>query len=222
MSQLNAYLEALLPEPVTVLGFTLKPFCLGHLNLIQRMECDSFLLGFAPTPEGVTKYTLDFLATILVCAMTYEEAKEAFDKDVLTVCEKHVRKDGTFTETFRKASFREYVARWSKELEEGCSKGSINVLEDMGKVQQYVKDAFEGPESYPIENNGGKNKTSGAPWEQGLRDFLLTKYSESEAMNLPLSLAFWEWTKEAENNRQVSIKSEADMNAVELLKKMKV
>lgn len=221
MSQLNAYLTALLPDPTRVLAHSLKPFSLGHLNLIERTGCASFINGFQATPESIVQYTRDFLACVLICAMTYEEAKEAFEADVITLRHRTNNADGTYTETYSKASFSDYVERWIKEVEEGCTSKSINMLLEMSAMQKYVKDAFAGPETYELREDSSKSFKSGAPWEQGLRDFLLTKHSESEAMNMPLALAFWEWNKEAENNRQIAIKSEDDVSAIEMLKAMK-
>ena len=220
MSQLNGYLEALLPKTITVLGFSLKPFSLGHLNLIQRLQCATFINGFQKTPESIVKYTNDFLTTVLVCAMTFEEAKDAFENDTIILQEKIRNKDGTFTERFNKASFTDYAAKWNKALIKACKKKDVNILQEMERLKQYIKSAFAGPDSYPIESDHSAGYKSGAPWEQSLREFLITKYSESEAMNLPLALAFWEWAKEAEKNRQVGIKTEEDINAVNILREM--
>lgn len=222
MPQLDKYLEALLPTPITVLGLTLKPFSLGTLNILQRSNCLTFVNGFKSTPESIAKYVNDFLVTIVVCSMTYEEAKQADETNTITICKRVYKKDGTFTEVFSKASFSEYIAKWNKQVEKACKKNTVNMLQEMAKVQQYIKDAFAGPDSYPLEDKNNSGFKSGASWEQSLREYLLLKYSESEAMNLPLSLAFWEWTKEAEKNRQVGIKSDQDVNAIDILKAMKV
>ena len=220
MSQLNGYLTALLPDPVRVLGLTLRPFSLGALNMLQRKKCTSFVDGFHKSPESIINYVSDFLTTVLVCSMTYEEMREADEQDVITLCERIVYKDKTFREFYKKAVFSSYVQRWNEEIEKACSDNSINMLQEMAKVQEYIKQSFAGPDSYPIENDKDNTFRSGAPWEQSLRDFLLTKYTVSEAMNLPLALAFWEWSKEAENNKQISIKTDDDMDAIKELKKM--
>lgn len=221
MSQLDGYLQALLPEPTQVLGLSLKPFSLAHLNMLQRKQCTSFINGFSDKSAGsLLVYVNDFLTTVIVCAMTYEEVKEADEKDVITLCTRKWNKDKTFREIYHKAIFSEYVERWNKELETACNNKSVNMLQEMEKMKQYIKDSFTVPESYPIEDGADKSFTSGVSWEQSLRDFLLTRYSESEAMNLPLSLAFWEWTREAEKNRQVSMKSQADVDAIAILKTM--
>jgi hypothetical protein len=153
--------------------------------------------------------------------MTYEEAKEAFESDTITLRHKRNKKDGTYTEHYTKAPFSEYVARWNEEMENACKNKKVNLLQEIAIGQKYIKDAFAGPETYEIHSETHSTFKSGAPWEQSLRDFLLTKHSESEAMNTPLALAFWEWNKEAENNRQLGIKSENDIDAVALLKSMK-
>ncbi len=60
------YLLAAIPEPFTILGQRLKPFCLGHDLLFQR-----FGINFATTSEESPEYA-DLIAAVLICANTYE------------------------------------------------------------------------------------------------------------------------------------------------------
>ncbi len=61
------YLLAAIPEPFTVLGQRLKPFCLGHELLFQR-----FNISFAVGAEDAPEYS-DLIAGVLICANTYED-----------------------------------------------------------------------------------------------------------------------------------------------------
>ena len=58
------------PETVRVLGLPLRPFSLGHVILLHRIE-SSFVTGGAPTFE-------DLAASVMVCAQTYREAIQSF------------------------------------------------------------------------------------------------------------------------------------------------
>jgi hypothetical protein len=91
-SQVEEYLAAALPAPVTLLHQRLKPFSLGHRMLLLRKR-SPFLLGDRhPTLD-------DLLLGVIVCAHDYDQAQaellkphEEFNVDItrwLQLCEKH-------------------------------------------------------------------------------------------------------------------------------------
>ncbi len=63
--------EKLTPEPTTVLRLRLKPFSLGHLILLHRVE-SVFVFGGTPSYE-------DLALCVFICSRTYEEAVEGFE-----------------------------------------------------------------------------------------------------------------------------------------------
>lgn len=63
------YLSAL-PEPVTLLGLKLRPYSLGHVLLLHRVE-SAFVCG------GNVTYA-DLALSVFICAQTYREAEASF------------------------------------------------------------------------------------------------------------------------------------------------
>jgi hypothetical protein len=61
--------NAIVPTPWTILGLKLKPFALGHLVLLHRLE-SPFITGAPPTYA-------DLSMAVLMCSQTFEEAIES-------------------------------------------------------------------------------------------------------------------------------------------------
>lgn len=76
MNEYADYYKARIPEPVRILGLKLRPFALGHLVLLHRIE--SYFVGASET------LTYEDLAlSVLICSLPYKEALEALeDKDL--------------------------------------------------------------------------------------------------------------------------------------------
>ena len=68
---IDPFYLASVPEPRTVLGLRLKPFSLGHVILLNRIE-SAFVTG------GVPDYN-DLAASVFICALTFEDALASFD-----------------------------------------------------------------------------------------------------------------------------------------------
>lgn len=62
-----AYLEAAIPEPFTVLGKRLKPFCLGHEILFQRFK-NRFSVESEEPPQ-----IEDLLTGVFICSQRYSK-----------------------------------------------------------------------------------------------------------------------------------------------------
>jgi hypothetical protein len=63
--------EKLTPEPTTLLSLKLRPFSLGHLILLHRIE-SAFVFGGLPSYD-------DLALSVFICSRTYEEAVAGFE-----------------------------------------------------------------------------------------------------------------------------------------------
>lgn len=62
-----------IPEPVVLLGLRLRPYSLGHVILLHRIE-SAFVTGDGPVTIG------DLAMSVLVCAHPYKEALALLDE----------------------------------------------------------------------------------------------------------------------------------------------
>ena len=69
------FLQAAIPEPVTLLGQRLHPFSLGHYILLERFK-SPFLLG------GSADVT-DLFTAVLICCNKYDEFLNLIKEDDL-------------------------------------------------------------------------------------------------------------------------------------------
>lgn len=67
---MDLFYSASVPEPVTILGLRLRPFSLGHLILLHRVE-SAFVLDSEITIE-------DLALSVFICSQTYKGAVETF------------------------------------------------------------------------------------------------------------------------------------------------
>lgn len=72
MNEHTSYYHARLPEPTTILGLKLRPFSLGHLLLLHRIN--SYFVG---DDENLTYE--DLALSVLICSQRYAEAVAIFD-----------------------------------------------------------------------------------------------------------------------------------------------
>lgn len=68
---MNDFYLAAHPEPVTLLGLRLRPFSLGHMLLLHRVE-SAFVVG------GSVGYE-DLAVSVFICAQTYRAAVDSFN-----------------------------------------------------------------------------------------------------------------------------------------------
>ena len=67
----DGFYLAAIPEPQTILGLRLRPFSLGHVILLHRVE-SAFIMG------GVPDFT-DLALSVFICSQSYQETIKALD-----------------------------------------------------------------------------------------------------------------------------------------------
>lgn len=117
----------------------------------------------------------DLVLGVLICSMTYEQFVSFLESD----------------------NFQGEVTEWGRKT--GVD---FDLAAKVGLFNEYMARAFK----QPMVIFEGQPSESGAHWSQVIKVSLLSMgYSHSEAMNLPLSQAFNDFYRQAENNGLVTI-----------------
>lgn len=179
-----AFLEAALPEPVTLLRQQLQPYSLGHEMLLQRIG-NAFLTRQAmPTVD-------DLYWGVYICCHTYDEAVAALRQT--------------------EEEFKALMAAWQKKV---GAISEVELLELMIEFQRYINDGSQCPKFREISRPGqGARRRPGAPAAVALLNCLTgdLHWSRHEALNAPLGLARWHYCAwwERRGNIAITAKDEA-------------
>jgi len=158
-----AYLSAVCPEPVQLLGTRLRPFCLGHWLLLTR-HGNGFLTGH-PTAE-------DLVAGILTCSLTFEEGAalwNAPDRD---------QQVEAWTKQLTAACLREHT--------------TLNLVEKSAVFAGYLSTGQKMP-AYIYEESDAPPVGSPWPQVLKLLLMSELGMSETEVYNRPLTLCWWDY-----------------------------
>jgi len=188
MSQLEQYVRAAIPEPYIILGVKLRPFSLGHYLLMARFDC-----AFAADSEkkgGVA----DLLLGIAICCRTFEDFIEFINEE---------------------ETFNNWFEQWGKEVKKVMAEPSFNILYKIEDFKSYMRNGIDVPEYCPEEREN--SKPSGAHWSQSVLLILTSElgYTYSEAVNIPMSKALYDYFKWAETNGMVSLMGDEDKQYAE-------
>ena len=164
------YLAAI-PEPRTILGLRLRPFSLGHIILLQRLE-SAFVCG------GIPDYG-DLALTVLICASTYEEGIAHLDNPDL----------------------RDELGRWSKQLTGadkwsvrlGFRKPTkIDIAEKAKALSDYISEGSKIPN---YQFNPSDFVEISCPSAQIVKVTLMKemKFTENEILNRSWALCLWDF-----------------------------
>lgn len=184
MTVLDMYTRACVPDTPTILGVKLRPFSLGHYFLFNRYDC-----GYVKSKEedgGI----IDLFLGVAICSRTYEDFLE-FAND--------------------EKSFNEYMKVWGEEITRRIKEDKeFNFVHKMMDFQDYMRNAIVIPKFFYNKNDG---KESGAHWSVSLLNALVSEcgYTQSEALNAPLSKALFDYYKHLENNGVISLMGDDEL-----------
>ena len=188
-SNLNNYVKALIPNTYTIFGVKLKPFSLGHYFLMKRFECK-----FAEEDSNITGGFDDILLAIAICSRNYEQFLEWIDS---------------------KEEFDSWCTEWGMQMHKALKKNSINVLEHIDQFRLYMRDSIMIPKVWNNKDSEAETR-SGSHWSQNIYTVLVSKlgYSQTEALNIPLSQAFYDFYKYLENEGVVTFMEEWELEEI--------
>lgn len=165
----SAFFKAAVPDPHVILGVKLRPFSLGHLILLQRLEC-AFVTGAEPTLN-------DLVCGVFVCAQTWEDNAAWLHT-------------GTVRREFGPLSWREskdrFMARWQRKL---------GLFDFDGRSAAFGRYLHEGSAPPEYDFNPGNSQPVECPTAQIVKIHLLryTSLTESEILNRPWALCQWDY-----------------------------
>lgn len=197
MTQLDNYVRAAIPDPYTILGVRLKPFCLGHYFLMQRFDC-AFATDAKETEGGI----LDLLLGVAICSRSYEEFLDFIADD---------------------DAFNTWMKKWSAYITKEIKHNrKFNFLHKMIMFQEYMKNGVIIPQFFE-EEEAQDAKTSGAHWTQSVLLVMTSElgYTHTEALNAPLSKVLADYFKFAEKSGMVSLMSDEELAMIESNKEEK-
>ena len=178
------YSEALIPKQFICCGIKLRPFCLGHILLLQEMN-NPFI-----APEEIKTNDLDysikhFYVSLLVCSMTYENGYKMLNNFKLLENEwKRFEKNLTAN--------MEADKNW-------------NIFLQFNTFKKYMEYHLDMP-FFEVVNNNNNSLPSGTDWKNSI--FITFKklgYSQTEILNMNMKRLYQEWTTYAEGEGGIKI-----------------
>lgn len=164
------FYSASIPEPTTILGVRLKPLSLGHLLILHRLKS-----AFVTADEPVTIH--DLALSVLVCAASYKEALEVFE-----------RRD--MPKLFKKWHFK-LTGGWLSHL--GFRK--LKVVDYPEKVRQFSEYLQRGSNCPNYSYATSDSKAMECPTIQIVKVTLMREmgFTEAELMDRPWALCLWDF-----------------------------
>lgn len=184
---------ASIPEPVSILGFRLLPFSLGHLLLLHRYD-SAFVTGGNPTYD-------DLALSVLVCAIPYSEGSTLRDD----------------------SSLPEFMRRWHDRITSndalsvklGFRKaGVIDLQKECDLFSGYLAAHSKMPYySY----KPGDFREMKCPMVQMVKVRLMRDmhFNEREIMDRPWALCLWDFVTLKALNNEVSMEDENDFKVAQ-------
>ena len=167
----------------TICGVRLKPFCLGHLILLETLN--NPIISKEVVDVDFEESIGHFFIALLVCGLTYEEA-------VLLLTDDKILKEEL-------KLFCDNLAK-NMELEPGW-----NVPMKLSLFKEYMERYLDIP-FYDEKTKSNGESPSGTDWKSSI--FIIFKklgYSESDILNMPLNKLFLTWTAYAEGEGAIKV-----------------
>lgn len=134
----------------------------------------------SPFVSGSTPEVVDVIFAVLVCSLTFEEAASALDSE----------------------EFGKQIVRWVKTLRK------LNFIDKLHEFQRYWFYGNQIPSYSTTKEEMGE--WSGTPWPQRLKIVLMSElgFSESDVLNRPLRMCWWDYLCFEERRGNVTVLSE--------------
>jgi hypothetical protein len=189
-TQLDNYVKALIPEPFTILGVELKPFCLGHIFLMRRFDCK--FSSDDPTALGGID---DLILGIAICSRTYEEFLEFINTP---------------------DEFLYWCREWGKAIRKHIKKNkSFSIIQQFTLFKEYMKSGVVTPKYWETQSTDDAMQ-SGAHWTHSVLTTLTSDlgYTQTEALNVSVAKALSDYYKHLERNGVVNLMSDEELEII--------
>lgn len=190
-----AYEVAAFPEPYTILGVKLKPFSLGHFQILRRLK--------SPFVDDETKTASsgDLILGVIICSRTYADAEAL----ILDLEQLETLAQAMASET-GEASIDASDSRDSDEW----------VIKKIQLFNEYITKGSAMPGYFENPIDGGVPMNMRQHWSQNVYLSLISDcgYTREEAMNAPLSKAFFDHLAFLEKQGAIQIMSQQEIDAL--------
>lgn len=148
--------SAVAPARWTILGLRLRPFSIGHLILLHRINSPFVCEG-----ERLDYHAL--ASAVFICSRTYEDALEGID-------------DPDLPRAMRKWAKKVTGARWWRRGK------SVNLIEKWAEFERYMR---EGDWTPVFQRDEQRTRKVGLPFVQSVRVKLMDRFrlGDTEVMN---------------------------------------
>jgi hypothetical protein len=216
---LEAYVNATLPPKYTIWGLELKDLCLGHYLLMRKY-------GSNYANDEITNVDIiDLLIGLIICSKTYEQGIDFFNQEPIPFfsfrnfksflsyvsfvkmgkCKYIPKINGTAYGVSKRNGGAFYeISKYGRFVVTLSNNNKINLPQSFSLFSKYLEDGRKMPFYWTTRDD---EKASGSHWSLSLFNVLVGKlgYSSSDALNIPLSKAFYEYAKYAESEGAIEL-----------------
>lgn len=175
------YCNAAVSGQAQILGLKLRPLSLGHVILLKGHDC-----AFVADDERSATIE-DLILGLVVCSQTVEDATAFLDG-----------LDEPAPWWSRLNRSQRQLRQWGNRVKAALRRDKeFSIYERFAMFQRYIADGSKMPRFWILKE---ESSAASAPWYQNVKLALMSQlgYTESQALNLPLSLAFLDYFRHAE------------------------
>lgn len=188
------YTDALFPNIYSICGVELRPLCLGHLMILEKLENPvvSQIAADYPIADGLAY----FYAALLVCALSYEDNIKYLND-----------------ETLYKELMDEFTVNLIKNMEQDKS---WNIFAKMSMFREYFNYYMDVP--IYVEERTDTSIPTGTDWKQNI--YLVFKklgYKDTEIYNMNIRRLFYEWCSYMEGEGGIKVMNRYDLQSLQKL-----
>jgi|SRR6185369_5536070 len=225
---MRRYIKWVLPDKHTILGLTLKDYCLGHQILLEKCEC-IYASDDSSSITDIAYWGIDELLTaLIICSRSYEDCLEFLNtpsRSISDWCLDFITHPfSTLRELFHPTDFRRWVKKWKRQLVEECRKDDSTLPSAFAAFEKYLEQSKESPE---VRDN--RPSTTVSQFTKGLHEYqTLMKtlcgvygYSECHILNMPLAQAKADYYKHCDDNKSLDLLSDEEIAMYEQIRKIR-
>jgi hypothetical protein len=192
------YGSALIPQNTIICGVRLKPFCLGHLMLLE--ELNNPLIAETEKDINLVDGTYHLYCALLICGLTYEEGVELCSNERL---------------------FNETLSDFQNNLMLNiAAEPDWNIFSKVNLFKQYLGYYVDMP-IYEELQSRGDSSPSGTDWKTSIFTTFKKTYTETQILNMPLRKLFYEWSAIGESDGAIKTFNKYQYESLIALQKRK-
>lgn len=184
------YEDAVLPPTWTICGVKLRPFSMGHLIILEKLQ--SPLVSKDKINLGMQDGIYFFIQGILICALDFEDNVKMLENEQLW-----------------KEEMDKFTSNLLKNMD---ADPNWNIYDKLRLFAEYIAYYMDIP-IFVEEHSKETTVPSGTDWKQNM--FLIFKklgYGESEILNMSFKKLFFEWASYAESEGAIKVLNKMEVD----------